>query len=320
MTSRSPDSFPRYIDYLVWLSSQNPREGVVEEPRAYYDVMTTLANQRPVRSADGVFYNGEKYPVVITHLTAAVLPTYDSSPPVGFDQKLIQQIGMRLVFDDTYYQQHEFLALPNWHSEVATGPSEIARGSSHYEFDRPLILPSRDTLLVETSLLDATSVPASVTRRLSCSFKATGLLSQRPYILQSAVDRSDETKTAFLTSDFQNGGSEPIAVTDMTFSVSAESSDAVGLGDIRIADVNVRVVGNGTQSRWFQGPDDGAFAPRMPTVLLGKTTGQCVVHRFNGEGVFLEPGRSFYAEVSSLATAADSAQLALAAHGTLLVV
>lgn len=320
MTSRSPDSFPRYIDYLVWLSSQNPREGVIEEPRAYYDVMTTLANQRVVRSADGVFYNGEKYPVVITHLTMGILPTYDSSPPVGFDQKLIEKIGMRLVFDDTYYQQHEFLSAPNWHNVVATGPSEIARGNSHLQFDRPLILPSRDTLLVETSLLDATSDPDNVTRRLSCAFNATGLLSQRPYILQSSLNRSSETKTAFLTSDFQNGGSEPIAITDMTFSVSAESTDAVGLGDIRIADVNVRVVGNGTQSWWFQGPDTGGFAPRMPTLLLGKTYGQCVVHRFNGDGVFLEPGRSFYAEVTSLDSAADSAQVALAAHGTLLVV
>ena len=316
--TRHADSFPRYVDYLVWLAAQNPREGVVEEPRAYYDVLTTLANQRSVRSQDGVFYNGEKYPVVITHLTAAILPSYDSSPPVGFDPKVLQAIGMRLVFDDTFYQQHEFLSMPNWHSEVSTGPAEIARGHSQYTFDRPLILPSRDTLLVETSLLDAPG--SGLNRRLSCSFKATGLLSMRPYILQSSLTLSDETKTAFLTSDFQNGGSEPIAITDMTFSVSAESDDPVGLGDIRIADVNVRVVGNGTQSVWFQGPDTGAFAPRMPTLLLGKKMGQCVVHRFSGDGVFMEPGRSFYAEVSSLATEADGVQVALAAHGTLLVV
>lgn len=308
----------RYIDHLVQLAAQNPCEGILQEPRGYYDVLPVFpSTTQSVFNNDAPFMNGEKYPVMITHMTAALRPDFDASPAAtGLNDEDIQRMGMRMVWDDTYYETDQFLALPNWHNRVATNASSLGRSSSHYVFDRPLILTSRDSLAVQVQLLDA---PASGHRRVEVCFEGTGLLSMRPYTFSAFVDLTTEVSTILDTERFINGGSEPIALTDMTMFVSAESTDGSGQGDIRQAALSVRVIGNGTQAAFFQGPNDPTIALLMPAPLLGVTTGRAIVHGFPGEGMRMEPGDSLRIEAIAFDGTAVGLQLAVALHGYLTV-
>ncbi len=309
------DKQARYIDYLVKLAAQNPCEGIVEEPRAFYDVVrmaTTTA--RPVRSNEGVFFNGEKYPILLTHMLAFLRPSYDLTPVVGEDEALIQRVGMRLVFDDSFYENAQFQALPLWHNVVATGNPSIQRAHASFTLDRPLILASRNSLDVRVNLALTPGSP----RRAEVAFRGVGLMSQQPLVLSAFADLDDEGTVQLSPEGFRNLRAEPVALTDMSVMLSAENLEPADVGDLRLLNVNIRTIGGGTQSDFYQGPSDPPF-PRMPAYLLGKTTGRCITHRFPGDGVRLEPGQSFYAELLPLTTDVENLDVALAFHGSIFV-
>jgi hypothetical protein len=125
-------------------------------------------------------------------------------------------------------------------------------------------------------------------------------LSKRPYILTGQTQLTTLGSVDISSVDFRNDGSEPLIITDMTVSVSAEvgANDPTGaIGRIRIS---VRQVGNGTQSYWFQGPTNLVpFAPYPQATLMGVTTGRAVVHQFPGDGLFWEPGEGITAEIKT---------------------
>lgn len=294
----------REIDYLVSLAQQSPGRGIVEEPRVYYDAIRILPGQQIARSAEGVFSNGEAFPVGLTHLTAAIQLPEDSA-------QLIQRVAMRLVMDGSYYQSAEFLTLPNWHDVQATGAAVLGESSASYTFDRPLIVSSRNSLAVTARL---ENIPSAF-RDVEVAFKGTGLLSNKPYLLSGRVRLTNVLAATINPDFFRNGGAEPIALTDMTVFCSADGELDGGPGDIRECRVQVRSIIDGTQAVFFQGP---TVLPDMPAVLLGKTTGTCLVHRFNAPFDML-PGRSFYLEVIGLDSTVDDVFLAVGAHGTIFV-
>lgn len=306
----------RYIDYLVELAAKNPCEGKIEEPRAYFDILPALpASQRPIFNNAAPFQNGEDWPVMITHMTAALYPAFGASPETGFNEEDIQRVAMRMQWDDTYYQSTEFIALPNWANRVSASSASVDRASSSYTFDRPLILGARDSLEVDVQL----ATPPSGTRLVNVCFHGVGLLSGRPYILSGESDIGNAITTRLDPEQFINGGEEPIALTDCTMMVSAESTDLSGRGDIRYAALGVRVIGNGTQAQFFQGPDNVAIARLLPGSLLGVTTGRAIVHEFPGNGMRMEPGNSFRVEAIALDTTAVGLRMGIAFHGYLAV-
>jgi hypothetical protein len=304
----------RYSEYMVELARRNPCAGVVREPRAYFDQITLLANQQPAYAHAGCFANGEKYPVRITHLTAAIVPSYDNSPVVGTDASVIQSAALRLEMGDAYYQAGTFQALPLWHNKVATGSVPLGRGAVSFVFDAPVILPTRDAIEVRVALRET----PTAARRVEVAFEGLGVLSQRPYTFSGFVSLDGTAPTAIDIDRFRNNASEPVALTDMVVFGGAEADDPTGEGDVRVVEVNCRVVGNGTQADFFQGPSLADFAlPRIPAMLLGKTTGRAVVHRFAGDGLLLLPGSKVEAQAIALNSDAVGVQLGLALHGTL---
>ncbi len=307
----------RYIDYLVELAAKNPTTGIVEEPRAYYDVIEILADSRPAYSTPGVFQNGERFPVVLTHMTAFVRPTFDESPPAGFNEEAIQKIAMRIQWDDTFYQSSLFVDLPSWANVVNTDNPTLSRANVAFQLERPLILPSRDSLDIRVALEDPTVDGA---RRVALALEGTGLLSQRPYLFSASRDLTNTNVAQLDPEQFRNGGSEPVALTDLVAQVGAEAEDPIGRGDIRYGAVNIRVIGNGTQADFFQGPAVPALTlPYMPMALLGKTVGRAVCHRFPGDGLRVEPGNSFQVQLQGLDSSVTGLDVALALHGTLFV-
>lgn len=304
----------RYIDHLVKLAAKNPCEGIVEEPRAFFDVIRTPSTlTRSVRSNAQTFQNGERYPILLTHLTAFIRPGYQGEE-LGDDEALVQRVGMRLVSSNSFYQNADFQALPLWHNVVSTGNPTLQRAQASFTFDRPLILASQNSLDVRVAYAQTPTSP----RRCEVVIRGVGLLSQQPTVIGGAVEIEDQGTLSFSPELFRNLRMEPIALTDMSLLVTAEEDELGSVGDLRPLSIAIRSIGGGTQAEFFVGPSDPPW-PRMPAYLLGKTTGRCIVHRFPGDGVRLEPGDSFYAELVALDTTAQGIDVALATHGSIFV-
>lgn len=299
----------RYIDHLVELAAKNLKDGVIEEPRGYWDEITLNAPNVISECAPNVFENGEQFPVRLTHLTAAM-------PESSVDERLIQRVGLRLTFHDQYYMGRDHAPVPLWLNENVAAGDLITDGASSQVFDRPVILSARDSLNVRVQLIDA----PDAARRVSVSFTGTGMLSKRPYFFSDEVDLTNVQPTALDTSRFRNDGVEPIALTDWAVHCGAELGDATGNGDIRQVRVNVRQIGNGTQAQWFQGRTVPTPRERLPAVLMGTRTGRAVVHRFPGQGLLWEPGEGITVDALALTADVESAIVAVALHGYISVI
>jgi len=301
------------IDYLVKLASKNVTDGVLEEPRVYYDLLTLTSQQVNTVSNPDVFSNGEQFPVHVTGMSIALQP--DFAQNVGMDERLIQRVGLRLRYHDNFYQSSELVPAPLWANKVVAAPALTSSGVSSYSFERPVILSARDALAIEVALASAPATP----RRVSCSVTGTGLLSKRPYFFSSVVDLATTTKAMLPIEGLRNDGAEPIALTDMTFHCGAEEADASGAGDIRQLAVQVHQVGNGTQADWFVGANSPVPIPQCPAVLLGKTAGRAIIHELPGQGFLWEPGEGLTIEALPLDASALNVTLAVALHGYLVV-
>jgi hypothetical protein len=304
----------RNIDYLVKLAAENLRAGRIEEPRVYFDSLTLQSDDVETASSPGVFINGEQFPVVITHLTAALRP-FDATPNL-YEERQIQRCGLRLTFHDSYYQAREFVPVPLWINKVVGAGDLVSQGVSSWVFDRPCVLSARDSFRVRVAL---ESVPQSP-RLVTVSFTGTGMLSRRPYFLSSQTFLSDTTPRQLVTDGFRNDGAEPIAITDMSVHCGPEELDQVGAGDITQLRLQVRQVGNGTQADWFSGPTVPALLTECPATLAGVDTGRAAVHRFPGQGLLWEPGEGINLDAVALAPSTVGLQLGVALCGYLVVV
>jgi len=319
MTEHYKEHFHRNIDYLVALASKNVREGIIEEPRAFYDTFTLQADQVETVSHPDVFINGEQFPIVLTQLSAAIRPTFATQPPnPTLDERFIQRMGLRLSFHDQYYQSRDFVAVPLWLNKVVAAADLVTQGSSAWTFERPFVLSARDSLRVEVALESAPA--ANNTRRVTVSAMGTGMLSKRPYFLSSSLELDSVVPRIMPTQGFRNDGAEPIAITDMAIHCGGESQAPVGQGDIRQLRLNVRQIGNGTQAEWLQGPTVPVPLAQMPAVLAGYTSGRAIVHRFPGKGLLWEPGEGITIDAVALDPTVVGFELAVSLSGYISVV
>lgn len=309
MTLHYAEPHGRYIDYLVKMAAKNVKQGVIEEPRVFFDIVQLDDSTVIVAGNPDVFVNGEQFPIRLTHMSMALVPDFAQS--VGLDERYIQRAGVRLKFHDQYYQSRDFVAAPLWLNKVVAAASAVTQGTSGWTFDRPVILSARDSLLVQVELNTA----PSVSREITVSFTGTGLLSRRPYFFSGAVNLDNANPTTIPTANFRNDGTEPVALTDMTVHCSADFDDQSGQGDIRYARISVRQVGNGTQADWFQGPTVPSPIERIPATLLGYTNGRALVHQFPGEGLLWEPGEGISFDMQSVSDAASGLDVGISLCG-----
>jgi len=306
----------RHIDYLVELAAKNVDSGIIEEPRIFFDRITAAFGGLATRGDPDAFVNRENWPVRITHATLAMSPDWEASPTsVSTDERQVQRVGLRFYFHDQYYMSKEFVACPLWGNKVSALPELISPAVASKTFDVPCILASRDTLRIEGRLRET---PASA-RRVTVAVTGIGLLSKRPYFRASYRSVSNTSVFAFDTSDFRTDGSEPVAITDMVASVGPEANAVDGAGDIRLLELQVRQVGNGTGADWFQHGTLATSPTRLPCELLGVTGGRAVVHRFPGEGLLWEPGEGVIPEIIALDSSLYGGILGVALHGYLSV-
>lgn len=283
-------------EYLIRTAQRNYCEGIVEEPRGFYDVIAVPPGD-PGTIAPGnpdVFRNGEQFPIRLTHMVAA-MRAIDTVDAAYGDPRQIQRVGLRMTFHDQAYMGDSipFAPLPLWANKVCTSVDVLTLGTASWRFDRPFILSARDSMRVQVALEAAPA--ANNTRTITVSFSGIGILSRRPYFLSASAARSVAATTTLPTDDFRNDGTEPIVITDMTVHVSAESRNADPTGNITVARVQINQIGNGSRAEWFTGPLDvngtGNPLPECPAMLLGiDTQAVGVVHRFPGDGLIWEPG------------------------------
>jgi hypothetical protein len=209
---------------------------------------------------------------------------------------------MRLMFHDQNYMNSQFVPISAWQNKPGVAsPDTVAFSTSSWRYDVPWIMSARDTMQHRVQLL---TTPTSA-QRVAITHSGLGMFSARPYFLTGIIDLDDEIETQMDTRNYRNDGAEPIIVADTTVQISAPEDDDEPTGDLRNLLFNVKQIGNGTQARWFSGPDTPP-APLMPAVLSGMTTGQAMVHRFAGDGLLWEPGEGIDAEIRSLHPSADN--------------
>lgn len=319
MTEHYKEHFHRDIDYLVALASENVRQGIIEEPRAYFDTFTLLADQVETPGAPDVFINGEQFPVVISQLSAYMRPNFLAQPPnLTLDERFIQRMGLRLTFHDQYYMSRNFVPMPLWLNKVVSAGDLVSQGTSAWTFERPFVLSARDSLRVVVALESTPS--ANNTRRVTVSFTGTGMLSKRPYFLSQSVDLGGTIPVILPTQGFRNDGAEPIAITDMATHCGGEDKAPSGAGDSRQLRFNVRQIGNGTQADWFEGPTVPLPLNQMPAPLAGFTSGRALIHRFPGKGLLWEPGEGITMDAVALDPSVVGLELGVALSGYISVV
>jgi hypothetical protein len=278
-------------DFIVYRARQELCEGVIYEPRGFFDfgqinpASTTLVSGTP-----GAFYNGEQFPVRLTHL----LMSFALDPAA--DDRQLQNIGLRLRYHDHYYMNRVPAPLPLWENQVVATPDYISPGSSVWHFARPFILSKRDTLFIQVQQLDGTQQNQ---RSVSVGLHGVGFLSKRPYFLSVESDLINDGLFHTLNSaELRNDGSEPIIVDSIVVQASAVTDAADPLGDTRAFTIQVRQVGNGTGTDWFevpvpQTPTLAVPLLGMPVPLLGPHGGRAIVHRIPGDGMVLTSGDGF---------------------------
>lgn len=307
-----------YVDEIVRLASHNLTHGVIEEPRGYFDVFTLNPTGQPTNGTPEVFVNGEQFPVRLLWATFALVPQWDATPvALGTDPRLIQRVGARFRFHDTFYMASDFAPCPLWINRVVGAADSVTQASSSIVFDRPVVLADRDSIRVEVQLQSAPTTP----RTVYVAFTGTGMVSKTPYFFEAEVELSDTIPQYLNPTGYRNDGVEPVALTTMVVKCSAEEEDASGVGDIRQLAINVRTIGNGTQADWFRGPQTVPLTLNdIPAQLLGINTGSAIVHRFPGEGVLWEPGQGITIEMEALNSVVEGLDVGVHLFGYISVV
>lgn len=319
------------LDRIILTANRNIADGVIEEPRIFFDEIALSNDGEITFGSPDAFKNGEEYPIRIRYMTCAMRyeGSLGSSPTaVDTDERLIQHVGLRFTFHGQDYMGRQFIRAPAWHDvPVAAGPV-LTQAQSTLRFDRPFVLSARDSMRVKVQLDVAPTT--GQTRTVTVGFTGYGLDSRRPYFFADELAISDALQKELNTAFFRNDGDEPVVMTEMTVYCSAESLAQNPQGNIRIARVQINQLGNGTQAEWVQGPSTdttGLLAgPQLvPAVLLGTQAGRCIVHRWPPHvdspdgGILWEPGEGLQLEVDFPAAQPDDQVLAIALIGTIVV-
>lgn len=327
----SEQYFKQYEPYLEQLASKDITSGVLYEPRVFFDYIT-LDGVNEVKGHPEVFKNGEEFPIIITHLTAAISYLEQDYATVA-DERAVQRVGCYLNFHDQYYMSPPqqlgggtvvvAAPLPTWINKVVAASDAVTRGNSTWRFPKPPILSVRDTLTVD---IGAYSVPAT-NMPVTVAFTGIGTITRKPYFLAGTVLLNNMQMRTIDPEQFMNDGAEPILLTDMSVQVQAPTGDNDPTGDARRVFIRVKQRGNGTGKTWFHGPLNTAFAgsaQQVPTdsccaVNLGVTTGRAIVHEFPVP-LRWEPGTGILVTAQGLtATAGDDNNVTIALLGYIAV-
>jgi hypothetical protein len=305
---------PRPIDLMVKEASKNIEALPIIEPRVYYDVIRpgdpeadppepTLTKQE---DAD-VFRNQEQFPVRITHFSAQMQWEQiiaEDATTLGTDESKIQAMGIAWRHHDENYPNLARTPISGMVNAHTAADFNTTRTTATWTLPRPYILGLRDSLHIEVGLA-ASPIPffGDVdTFRVAVALHGVGVLTGRPYffsadrVIPLDPDGSLSAKAVFAAEALRNNSTEPIAITDITFTqpglnnIEIEDAPTYTLGNINFTDVQIRGVGGGTQAEWLRGPSLPTYRPRCPTGLLGFTTGRCVTHKLPGDGFVIEPG------------------------------
>jgi len=318
------------LDRIIQTATDNIEQGVISEPRIFFDEITIPEDGTIAFGSPDAFKNGEPYPIRIRWMTCG-LRYLDAAAGVP-DERLIQRVGLRFTFHGQDYMRREFVRAPVWHDKPVAGGTPLTNGQSSFVFDRPFVLSARDSMRVKVQLDAAPGSSPPATRTFAVGFTGYGLDSRRPYFLADELDIADAAQHELNTSMFRNDGDEPIVVTEMGIYVSAESLNSNPTGDIRIGRLQINQLGNGTGAEWVQGPTVDATGLNagpdlIPAFLLGTQSGRAVVHKWppmNDDpagGLYWEPGEGIQLEVQAPAslTGGDAAVLAIAMIGSIVV-
>lgn len=286
-----------YLDYVISLAKGPTLEqGVINEPRLYYDMIVSVPTPNvEVQGTPDSIYNRELFPVRITHMTACTGWGDLTQPNTLALPITLQTVGLRLRYHDQFYMNPEFVAIPAWANKVVAAPDINSGAMSAWDFiasgSRPPILAKQDTFQVDVKCDDvnAAFISAASPVPVTVNFTGVGLLSRRPYFLSGTVQlTTPQTRVSIVANNFRNDGNEPIIITDMTVLVGPQVTQQIFIaGDIRRVSLNVRQVGSGTGSWWFQ--SNGSNPSLCPASVLGLTTGRAVVHQFPGVGQLFGP-------------------------------
>jgi hypothetical protein len=302
------------LSRLVITAKENLCNGVFTEPRWYFDEITVPDDQTVGFSNPDAFKNGEAFPVKVTHvlLSTRVL----NAAAVATDERMIQRIGVKLVFHGQEYMAGRvFAAAPLWLNKVVAAPNSISFGQAAHRFFDPWLLTARDTMRVQVQLL---AVSGDGVRTAEVAFAGFGLDSLRPYWKSASLDLNDTIIHTLDPSLYRNDGDEPIVMTDMSATLGADSLTNNPQGDISLLRVQVNQVGNGTTSEWFKHATSGVPSNLMLAQQLGSMSGRVVVHELDSP-IYMEPGEGISAQTQLIVANQGAPVLALALAGTIMV-
>lgn len=300
----------RMKDWLVKAAKQIQLDGVLYEPRVYFDVFTVSSDQNSSQivagSPNNIFVNGEQFPVSIQWMAATMLPKLEETEfGLGFgDPRLLQRIGLRVRYHDQYYMARTHAPIALWANTPNAAPDFVSPSTASWDFEQPFVLSARDSLQITVqadqdlaSLFSEGEAEATV----SVSLHGIGLLSERPYFFSGKTVLDGTTSTNLPTTFFRNDGSEPVVIGGMVLNVffSAPSDFAQITLPASAIRVQCRQIGNGTNADWMQGPSP-VFSSQVPAALLGAKTGFNMLHRIPGNGWQWRPGEGIEIDVNNL--------------------
>jgi hypothetical protein len=297
---------PDYVDHVLRTARDGLiRQGVINEPRMLFDEITVPRSTDMIGpGSPGTFINGEPWPLRITHVLAAMRHVDKDGVTPGIDL-LTSLVGMRLMFHDQFFMNAQFVACSTWGNKATATPNPTDEGTAHWDFvanAQPFVLSARDTLIVSVALQVAPAAGQSIP--VTVTFMGIGSLSRRPYMLQGTRDVTSLAPIDLSTVDFRNDGLEPIVITDMQVQVAGETRTAgiTPQGVLSNLRLNIKQVGNGTNTWWFAGPTAPINQQRAQASLVGVTTGRAVVCQLPGDGFIWEPGEGMTIEVQPRTT------------------
>lgn len=265
------------------------------EPRCYFQEYVFATDQELSFPDTTAWRNGEQFPVVITHITAAMRGNRNRSDeqyPQQGSPWLINDYSMRIESHDTAYMSSSYLPLPTWHNVRNAASDVFGASTSSWIFDKPMILGNRSSFKVQVRLerppIDFEG--GATSRSCSVKFDAIGVNTGRPYTLGDALTLDSDSTGTFKSSRLQNVVGEPLRVIGCAFSLGSEAPGF--MADITQLRCRISVDGTGTSQSWTYGGGQPPFPHEyVPVSLLGITSGICVCHRVPGNGWIWEPGQ-----------------------------
>ena len=290
-------------DWLVKAAKQIQLDGVLYEPRVYFDTFLVSSDlnssQIVAGSPNNIFVNGEQFPVSLQYMTASLLPALTEDLP---DPRLLQRIGLRVRYHDQYYMARTHAPIALWENTPNAAPDFVSPSTATWDFEQPFVLSARDSLQI--TLQSLVSLGGEMgTATVSVSLHGIGLLSERPYLFSGKTTLTDKTSTNLPTTFFRNDGSEPVVIGGLVLNVFSPTLPAFTFPASAIT-MQCRQIGNGTNADWVQGPSP-VLSSQVPAVLLGAKTGFNMTHCLPGNGLQWRPGEGLEIDVNNLGLPGD---------------